>query len=167
MVAIRASDVDSFLARPDPARPVVLVFGPDAGLVSERVNALICVRDDPGSATHHFVLRCARETHTSPRQNSLEFRNGRDQSFRRRFPSSRAPIRRGRSCLSSVPTPAWLASGSTRLLIYQRMLANDPIEAAEQARTFLKEKPLVEYYDEILLEGLRLAEADFQARSAQ
>ena len=25
---------------------------------------------------------------------------------------------------------------------------------------FLKEKPLVEYYDEILLEGLRLAEAD-------
>ena len=41
MVAIRASDVDSFLARPDPARPVVLVFGPDAGLVSERVNALI------------------------------------------------------------------------------------------------------------------------------
>jgi predicted PurR-regulated permease PerM len=45
-------------------------------------------------------------------------------------------------------------------LIYQRMLANDPIEAAEQARTFLKERPLVEYYDEILLEGLRLAEAD-------
>jgi predicted PurR-regulated permease PerM len=45
-------------------------------------------------------------------------------------------------------------------LIYQRMLANDPIEAAEQARMFLKEKPLVEYYDEILLEGLKLAEAD-------
>jgi hypothetical protein len=45
-------------------------------------------------------------------------------------------------------------------LIYQRMLANDPIEAAEQARIFLKEKPLIEYYDEILLEGLKLAEAD-------
>ena len=45
-------------------------------------------------------------------------------------------------------------------LIYQRMLANDPIEAAEQARMFLKERPLVEYYDEILLEGLRLAETD-------
>jgi predicted PurR-regulated permease PerM len=45
-------------------------------------------------------------------------------------------------------------------LIYQRMLANDPIEAAEQARMFLKERPLVEYYDEILLEGLKLAEAD-------
>ena len=45
-------------------------------------------------------------------------------------------------------------------LIYQRMLANDPIEAAEQARMFLKERPLVQYYDEILLEGLRLAETD-------
>src|ERR1700691_14301 len=32
-------------------------------------------------------------------------------------------------------------------LIYQRMLANDPIEAAEQARMFLKEKPLIAYYD--------------------
>ena len=41
MVAIRAAEVDAFVASPDPARPVVLVFGPDAGLVSERVDALI------------------------------------------------------------------------------------------------------------------------------
>jgi DNA polymerase-3 subunit delta len=41
MVAIKPADVDAFVARPDPARPVVLVFGPDAGLVSERANALI------------------------------------------------------------------------------------------------------------------------------
>src|SRR5580700_9491456 len=41
MVAIKAADVDAFVARPDRARPVVLVFGPDAGLVSERVNALV------------------------------------------------------------------------------------------------------------------------------
>ncbi len=48
MVAIKAADVDAFIARPDPARPVVLVFGPDAGLVSERVNALIKASvDDP------------------------------------------------------------------------------------------------------------------------
>jgi predicted PurR-regulated permease PerM len=45
-------------------------------------------------------------------------------------------------------------------LIYQRMLARDPVEAAEQAEIFLKEKPLVTYYDEILLEGLKLAQAD-------
>jgi DNA polymerase-3 subunit delta len=41
MVAIKAGDVDTFVTRNDPARPVVLVFGPDAGLVSERVNALV------------------------------------------------------------------------------------------------------------------------------
>jgi DNA polymerase-3 subunit delta len=41
MVAIKAADVDAFVGRPDPARPVVLVFGPDAGLVSERVNAIV------------------------------------------------------------------------------------------------------------------------------
>ncbi|HEY2228990.1 MAG TPA: AI-2E family transporter [Xanthobacteraceae bacterium] len=45
-------------------------------------------------------------------------------------------------------------------LVYQRMLARDPVEAAEQARTFLKEKPLIAYYDEVLVEGLRLAQAD-------
>ena len=40
------------------------------------------------------------------------------------------------------------------------MLARDPTEAADQARIVLKEKPLAAYYDEILLEGLRLAQAD-------
>src|SRR6202167_4799416 len=41
MVAVKAADVDAFVARADAARPIVLVFGPDAGLVSERVNAII------------------------------------------------------------------------------------------------------------------------------
>lgn len=41
MVAIRNQDVDSFIVRPDPRRPVVLVFGPDSGLVRERVEALL------------------------------------------------------------------------------------------------------------------------------
>jgi hypothetical protein len=45
-------------------------------------------------------------------------------------------------------------------LVYQRMLARDPIEAAEQAQLFLKEKPLVAYYDDILVEGLKLAQVD-------
>src|SRR6202035_1105228 len=50
-------------------------------------------------------------------------------------------------------------------LVYQRMLARDPVEAADQARLFLKDKPLTAYYDEILLEGLRLAQADAQRGS--
>ena len=41
MVAVKAADVDAFVARPDPARRVILVFGPDAGLVSERVDAIL------------------------------------------------------------------------------------------------------------------------------
>lgn len=49
MTAIKASDVDRFLARPDAAMPIVLVFGPDAGLVRERVDALVKASvDDPG-----------------------------------------------------------------------------------------------------------------------
>jgi predicted PurR-regulated permease PerM len=45
-------------------------------------------------------------------------------------------------------------------LVYQRMLAGDPIEAAEQARAFLKDASLEDYYDAILLNGLRLAASD-------
>ena len=45
-------------------------------------------------------------------------------------------------------------------LVYQRMLAGDPIEAAEQAQKYLKEKPLIKYYEDILVEGLKLAQAD-------
>jgi DNA polymerase III subunit delta len=48
MVALKGGEVDVFLARPDPARPVVLVFGPDAGLVAERAQAIIGASvDDP------------------------------------------------------------------------------------------------------------------------
>ena len=43
---------------------------------------------------------------------------------------------------------------------YQRMLAGDPAEAVEQAEKFIKECPLVDYYDEVVIEGLRLAQAD-------
>jgi DNA polymerase III subunit delta len=41
MVAIKAGDAEAFVARPDPARPIILVYGPDAGLVAERAAALI------------------------------------------------------------------------------------------------------------------------------
>jgi hypothetical protein len=45
-------------------------------------------------------------------------------------------------------------------LVYQRLLAGDPVEAIDQAQEFLKENSLVDYYDEILLQGIRLAGAD-------
>ena len=45
-------------------------------------------------------------------------------------------------------------------LVYQRMLAGDAMEAAEQAQEYLKEKSLVAYYEDVLIEGLKLAQAD-------
>src|SRR5262249_54043825 len=48
MVALKSSEIDGFVGRPAPARPVVLVFGPDAGLVRERTEALVRASvDDP------------------------------------------------------------------------------------------------------------------------
>jgi len=47
-------------------------------------------------------------------------------------------------------------------IAYQRLLAGDPIEATEQARNFIRERTLVEYYEDVLLGGLRLAWADAQ-----
>src|SRR5258707_3688498 len=48
MVALKSAEIDAFLARPNPAQPIVLVFGPDAGLVRERAEALIRASvDDP------------------------------------------------------------------------------------------------------------------------
>jgi predicted PurR-regulated permease PerM len=43
---------------------------------------------------------------------------------------------------------------------YQRMLADDPDEAAHQAEEFLREKPLSAYYDEVAIGGLALAQRD-------
>ena len=45
---------------------------------------------------------------------------------------------------------------------YQRMLADDPDEALQQAELLLKERSLTTYYDEVALKGLQLAANDAQ-----
>ncbi len=45
-------------------------------------------------------------------------------------------------------------------VFYQRMLASDPIEAADQAEEMLEEATLDEYYDTVAIPGLLLAQAD-------
>jgi predicted PurR-regulated permease PerM len=45
-------------------------------------------------------------------------------------------------------------------MIYQRMLAGDPMEVSELSTRALKEMAIRQYYDEVLLGGLRLAQAD-------
>ena len=66
MVAVKASDVDAFVARPDPARPVVLVFGPDSGLVSERVNAVVKASVDDPNDPFSLVRLEAEELSANP-----------------------------------------------------------------------------------------------------
>ncbi len=48
MVAVKTKDVDRYMANPDPGKPIILVYGPDAGLVQERADTLIrTFVDDP------------------------------------------------------------------------------------------------------------------------
>ena len=48
MVALRGKDIDAFLATPDAGRPIILLYGADAGLVRERADALMkSAVDDP------------------------------------------------------------------------------------------------------------------------
>ena len=48
---------------------------------------------------------------------------------------------------------------------YQRILANNPDEALAQAETLLTDQPIVTYYDDVVLAGLKLAVED-QARGS-
>src|ERR1700735_3541590 len=66
MVALKTADIEKFLTRPDPARPVVLVFGPDAGLVSERVNALLKASVDDVNDPFSLVRLEAEELSANP-----------------------------------------------------------------------------------------------------
>src|SRR5574339_328077 len=77
MTAIKASDVDRFIPKPDPAQPIVLVFGPDAGLVRERVDSLVRASVDDPNDPFTFVRidgdelaanpsRLVEEAHTVP-----------------------------------------------------------------------------------------------------
>jgi DNA polymerase-3 subunit delta len=77
MTALKAAEIDAFVARPDPARPIALIFGPDAGLVRERAEAIIRKAvDDPqdpfslaridGDALAEEPCRLVEEAHTIP-----------------------------------------------------------------------------------------------------
>jgi DNA polymerase-3 subunit delta len=75
MVAVKPNEADALLGRIDPARPVVLLFGPDAGLVAERaakaVEAGLAGNADPfalvrleGDAVSSDPARLADEAYT-------------------------------------------------------------------------------------------------------
>jgi DNA polymerase-3 subunit delta len=77
VTAVKASEVDRYIARPDAGTPILLVFGPDAGLVRERVDALVRASvDDPndpfslarieGEELSVNPSRLVEEAHTVP-----------------------------------------------------------------------------------------------------
>jgi DNA polymerase III subunit delta len=77
MVALKTADAEAFVARPDPARPIVLVYGADAGLVRERaekiIHASVADPNDPfalarldGDLLASEPSRLAEEAHTIP-----------------------------------------------------------------------------------------------------
>ena len=77
MTAVKASEVERFIAKPDPRTPIVLIYGPDAGLVHERADALVKASVDDVSDPFAFVridgdelagntARLVEEAHTVP-----------------------------------------------------------------------------------------------------
>jgi DNA polymerase-3 subunit delta len=77
MTALKAAEIESFVKKPDASKPVILVYGPDSGLVGERVRTLIkSAVDDPedpfqlvridGSDLTGNPLRLVEEANTIP-----------------------------------------------------------------------------------------------------
>ena len=56
MVAVRPGDVEAALSRLDPLKPVLLLFGPDSGLVRERARAYLA-RASAGSTDPFGLIR--------------------------------------------------------------------------------------------------------------
>jgi len=77
MVALKTAEIESFVAKPGDRQPIVLVYGPDAGLVRERAEKIVAasVEDmrDPfalvrldGDALASEPARLIEEAHTVP-----------------------------------------------------------------------------------------------------
>src|ERR671931_265685 len=66
MVALRGKEIDSYLARPDPGRPIILLYGPDAGLVRERADALMASAVDDLNDPFSLVRLAGAELAAEP-----------------------------------------------------------------------------------------------------
>lgn len=71
MVAVRAGDADTALARRDPRHAVVLIFGPDMGLVRERAAGLV-KRVVPDVADPFAVVRLEGDELSSDPQRLID-----------------------------------------------------------------------------------------------
>src|SRR3982751_5803434 len=77
MTALKGADIESFVARPGAKQSIALIFGPDAGLVRERADAIIAKSvddlNDPfslarmeGDTLADTPSRLVEEAHTIP-----------------------------------------------------------------------------------------------------
>jgi DNA polymerase III subunit delta len=66
MVALRGKEIDAYLARPDPGRPIILLYGPDAGLVRERAEALLASAVDDANDPFSLVKLDGDELSAEP-----------------------------------------------------------------------------------------------------
>src|SRR3979490_2203870 len=66
VVALRGKEIDAFLARPDPGRPIILLYGPDAGLVRERADALLASAVDDSNDPFSMVRLDGDELSAEP-----------------------------------------------------------------------------------------------------
>jgi DNA polymerase III subunit delta len=133
MVALRGKEIDAFLARPDPGRPIILLYGPDAGLVRERAEALLASAVDDPSDPFSLVRLDGDELSAEPSRLV-------DEAMTMPLFGGRRAIRvraGSRSFASGVDTLAELAVKDCRIVIEAGELRPEsPLrKACERAKT--------------------------------
>lgn len=66
MTALKAAEIDRFVANPPDAGAVVLIFGPDTGLVSERATRLVAKASEGDSDPFNLIKIDAAELASDP-----------------------------------------------------------------------------------------------------
>jgi len=163
LVALRGREIDAFLARPDPGRPIILLYGPDAGLVRERADALMASAVDDPSDPFSLVRLDGDELAAEPSRLV-------DEAMTVPLFGGRRAIRvraGSRSFASGVDTLAELPLKDCRIVIEAGELrAESPLrKACERAKTAVAiacypdtERDLAKLIDdELRLSNLRLA----------
>src|ERR1700676_116038 len=163
MVALRGKEIDAFLARPDPGRPIILLYGPAAGLVRERAEALLASAVDDPNDPFSLVRLDGDELSAEPARLV-------DEAMTVRLFGGRRAIRvraGSRSFASGVDTLAEVPMKDCRIVIEAGELRPEsPLrKACERARTAVAigcypdgERDLAKLIDdELRLSNLRIA----------
>ncbi len=109
MVEVRPADIDRFLSRPDPGIRLILIFGNDSGLVSERAAAFTARAAGPDADPLSQVRLDSSELSADPRRLA-------DEAYE-------IPLFGGTRCISVH------ASGNWSLAPLEHLLAAPPADA--------------------------------------